>query len=493
MQTTLIILDRVSDWKPYYETESIITAGEYLQNEHLSQEKFLIINLCSDLSYNSEGYYCSLLAQARKHKVIPAVDAINSLDGDRTIKLQGLLKKTCHSWVSGFAVLSGNTPPCTLDIFFGDCQEPPLKRLAKFIFDQFPFPMLKATFTDSTFTHLEHFRTMALNELDDAQQTLFANAIDRFNKKIWHSPKSRKSFGYDLAILHDPTEKIPCSNTSALNLFVSEAKKMNIHAELITADDSSRLMEFDALFIRQTTAVNHITYQLAKKAEQADMVVIDDPTSIILCTNKVYLKELLDREKISCPRSRLVFKTNPASYEELSLALGATMVVKVPDGSFSVGVTKVTNREEYQKTIAELFFSSSILLVQEFLPTDFDWRIGILGGECIYGCKYYMARGHWQIIQHRANRIPLAGAYETIPLYSIPAKVRKLAIKATSLIGKGLYGVDIKMVGDQPVIIEINDNPSLEHGVEDKIMGNELYRIILREFINRLNSRQHTK
>jgi len=49
------------------------------------------------------------------------------------------------------------------------------------------------------------------------------------------------------------------------------------------------------------------------------------------------------------------------------------------------------------------------------------------------------------------------------------------------------------MVGDQPVIIEINDNPSLEHGVEDQNMGDELYRIILREFINRLSSRQHTK
>ena len=66
MQTTLIILDSISDWKPYYETDSIITAGEYLHNEQLSREKYLIINLCSDLSYNSEGYYCSLLAQARR-------------------------------------------------------------------------------------------------------------------------------------------------------------------------------------------------------------------------------------------------------------------------------------------------------------------------------------------------------------------------------------------------------------------------------------------
>jgi glutathione synthase/RimK-type ligase-like ATP-grasp enzyme len=167
------------------------------------------------------------------------------------------------------------------------------------------------------------------------------------------------------------------------------------------------------------------------------------------------------------------------------------MVVKVPDGSFSIGVTKVSNEKEYQRTLVDLFPRSSILLVQEFLPTEFDWRIGLIGGECIYGCKYFMARGHWQIIKHRANGLPQGGGFETVPVNSIPTKVRKLAIRATSLIGKGLYGVDIKVIDEQPILIEINDNPSIEHGVEDKIMGNELYRIILREFTNRFYSKQH--
>jgi glutathione synthase/RimK-type ligase-like ATP-grasp enzyme len=103
-----------------------------------------------------------------------------------------------------------------------------------------------------------------------------------------------------------------------------------------------------------------------------------------------------------------------------------------------------------------------------------------------------MARGHWQIIQHRMSGSPRAGGFETVPINSVPSRVRKLALKAASLVGKGLYGVDIKVVNDQPIIIEINDNPSLEHGVEDKILGNELYRIILREFVDRLNARQHT-
>jgi hypothetical protein len=52
-----------------------------------------------------------------------------------------------------------------------------------------------------------------------------------------------------------------------------------------------------------------------------------------------------------------------------------------------------------------------------------------------------------------------------------PAEVIKLALKATQPIGDGLYGVDLKQVGDKPVVIEVNDNPSIDAGVEDAHLG----------------------
>ncbi len=76
---------------------------------------------------------------------------------------------------------------------------------------------------------------------------------------------------------------------------------MDIHAELITEEDATRLMEFDALFIRTTTSLNHYTFRLSQLARQNGMVVIDDPLSIIRCTNKVFLNELFEKEKIPAP------------------------------------------------------------------------------------------------------------------------------------------------------------------------------------------------
>lgn len=490
MNSVLIIIDSMDLWTPYYHTESVITAIQYLQHEELSHHSHLVINLCSDLSYHSEGYYCSLLAQARKQKVIPSVETLNKFDSCTPVKLDNSLSRLCRC---------RELPPpekerdeFQLDLFFGKCENPKYERLGRFIFDQYPCPLLRVNFSGKYPTQITGIRPMSLTELDNHQQDLFANNLDRFNKKVWRQPRSKKPARYDLAIFHDPTEAFPPSNKSALNHFLSEAKKMNVNAELVTEKDATRLMEFDALFIRQTTAVNHITYQLAQMAQQADMVVIDDPASIICCTNKVYLKELMDRSGIAAPKSILLFKAMVPSYQEVSEYLGQTMVMKIPDGSFSIGVSLVSSEEEYFTLQEALFQRSSILLVQEFVPTEFDWRIGILNGECIYACKYFMARGHWQIYQHKSSGCTKSGRVETIPVHMVPRQVTRIAKKVTGLIGKGLYGVDIKSVGNQVLVIEVNDNPSIDHGIEDKVLGNELYRIILREFITRLNVKRRS-
>ncbi len=76
---------------------------------------------------------------------------------------------------------------------------------------------------------------------------------------------------------------------------------------------------------------------------------------------------------------------------------------------------------------------------------------------------------------------------ETVPIYKAPQKVLDTAVKAAALIGKGLYGVDLKLINGRAVVIEINDNPSIDHEVEDAVLGDELYYRILNHFVHCLN------
>ena len=485
MHASLIILDSLDEWNPFYDTQSIITAKDYLQNEYLSNQSHLVINLSNDLTYNSEGYYCSLLAKARGHKIMPSVETINKISSEALIRLDKSLQKICYQHIKKNNIQEN----WQVDIYFGTCNEEGLEKVTRNIFEQFHSPVLRVTFNSNERNQIESIRQLKISELNDTQQDEFANALDNFSKKVWREPRAKKPYRYDLAILHDPEEQFPPSDKRALNRFIDIAKKMNINAELITSEESNRLMEFDALFIRQTTELNHVTFHLAQKAAQADLVVIDDPISIIRCTNKVYLKELLDKEQIDTPKSVLLFNSNQNSYEQISDQLGSPIVIKIPDGSFSHGVKKVKNKEEFDSTLENLFKKSAILLAQEYIPTDYDWRIGVLNKEPIYACKYYMAKGHWQIYNHKSSGKSSSGNYETVPIYQVPKSVIRTALRATSLIGKGLYGVDLKQIEGKCYIIEINDNPNIDFGVEDAILGDELYGKILREFVIRLEQK----
>jgi glutathione synthase/RimK-type ligase-like ATP-grasp enzyme len=81
---------------------------------------------------------------------------------------------------------------------------------------------------------------------------------------------------FDLAILVAPDDKQPPSNDRALKKFLKAAASLNLGAELIQKEDFGRLAEFDGLFIRETTSVNHHTYRFARGAAAQGLEVISD-------------------------------------------------------------------------------------------------------------------------------------------------------------------------------------------------------------------------
>ena len=50
--------------------------------------------------------------------------------------------------------------------------------------------------------------------------------------------------------------------------------------------------------------------------------------------------------------------------------------------------------------------------------------------------------------------------------------------------------MDLKQSGDRVAVIEVNDNPNVDAGIEDRFLGEELYQIIMQEFLSRLEARQ---
>ena len=150
--------------------------------------------------------------------------------------------------------------------------------------------------------------------------------------------------------------------------------------------------------------------------------------------------------------------------------LGLPLVVKIPDGSFSRGVHKIESPAALKRICDELFEETDLLLAQKFLPTDFDWRVGVLAGEPLFVCQYRMARGHWQVVKYRPDGSSREGGFRAFDLAQAPREVMDIAVRAARPIGDGFYGVDLKQTDNGIVVMEVNDNPNLEHGAVEGVM-----------------------
>ncbi len=490
MSRLYLIVDNKDDWSPFYPSEDVITFEEYLNLQDAERhQRVRVINLCRSYKYLSNGYYCSLLAEARGHHVIPSVRVLNDIEQRALFILQ---TKELENEIEKAARTAQVNEDGSLVIhsWFGTSDLPGFDGLTRQLFERFPCPALSITVRKRRNWEVTGLKPLSITAIrSDPEQTAFANALDQYSRKIWRTPRTRKAYKYDLAILVNPEEKLPPSDKTALRKFVKAANKLGADVDLITHRDYLSLAEYDALFIRETTAIDHHTYRFAKKAEKEGLVVIDDPTSILRCTNKVYLADLFRRHKVPAPRTCILSKSNPASVSVAMEELGFPMVLKIPDGSFSLGVKKVENEEELRAAVAEMHRKSALVLAQEFMYTEYDWRIGVLNHKPLYACRYYMARNHWQIYHHGQGGTR-AGAFDTLPTYEVPKPVIQAALKATRPIGNSLYGVDIKQSGNKAYVIEVNDNPSIESGVEDKFLGDELYTQIIGEILNRVQNRR---
>ncbi|MFC3031903.1 RimK family protein [Pseudoalteromonas fenneropenaei] len=456
---------------------NVLTFERYLQEYPKKDEpKTRIINLCDTQQYLSKGYYCSLLAEARKHVVQPNVKVINAL---RTESSDVLIAP------KHLAELRQANSNDTW-IYFGKAVNPGWQKVAQTLYKRFAAPILRAVLAEDGTRVTVTQGSMSL--LSDTEQAAFIAQLNAHSESVWRIGQQTKHARWEMAILVDPNEPSPPSDKDAISKFVKAARKHGIHAEVKTTETLEDVSQYDALFIRQTTAIDHATYRLASKAEAKGVVVIDDATSILRCCNKVYLHDAFSYSKVPTLKTETVSDANPETLAQLEATFTYPMVLKMPEGSFSRGVFKVKDITELTARLSELLAESALVLVQEYLYTEYDWRIGVLNGRAIFACRYFMARNHWQIYNHESKRFN-SGGWETLPTFEVPRAVLDAALKACKLIGKGLYGVDLKEANGKAYVIEVNDNPSIEHEVEDAYLGDELYMQIMAEFQRRLELR----
>ena len=504
---------------------ALYTADAYLEGQAGTvADGLTVINLCRSYQYRSRGYYVSLLADARRHRIVPSLETIQAINDPfvyfRTLQEAGLetidyrIARGGHRLIPRLIIPepdptqpteSNGEPLMTagdgngaayervprayreITSVLGRTTESAFRRICSTIFKVYPVPLLRIRLywePEEEDWQVGQIFPAPFDGLRPEEGELLRRELgsDRLRREAAGLSETRP---FRIACLFDETDGYAPSDEETLEKFERAATRQNALFEVISREDLNSLAEYDALFIRTVTAIDHYSFTFSRTAESLDIPVIDDPWSIMRCSNKVFLHELFQKQNVRTPRTLIISRKTPAA--EIA-ALGFPLILKQPDGTFSAAVKKAANLDELETIRQDMFRRSPLLIAQEFTPTPFDWRIGVLDGKPLFAARYHMVKDHWQIVGKWSTGRTRYGRVEAVPFAEVPPAVTALALEASALIGDGLYGVDIKEMADGPAVIEVNDNPNLMEGDEDAVEHDRIYDAVIATLLARIRT-----
>jgi glutathione synthase/RimK-type ligase-like ATP-grasp enzyme len=479
---TVIVTDRGQEWFQVPDA-AVVTARRYLaEPQSTGEANGRLLNFCRTGRYQGRGYYVSLLAEARGQRPLPDVKTVEDLKSEAHVRslseqLAPVVEETLHH---------DESDRFELDVYLGKDPAERHPAIAGKLFASVRAPLMRALFARAEGRwRLEGLQAIGIADVPAQDRAFVLETVKAFAARAPAVKAQRAGASAPrLAILHDPNEPHKPSNDQALQRLLKAAPRVGLQAELIGPDALERLPEFDALFNRASPEVDGFVYEFARRAESLGMPVVDDAESILKCLNKVYMHELMRRHRIPTPRTLTVHRGN---VDEVVAALGLPCVLKLPDSGFGLDVIKIESEDQLRQEAERFFQVSELFIAQEWLPSEFDWRVGVYDRRPLFVAKYFMAPGHWKVIQEIEGQQQLVeGKTQAMTIGEAPEQVINLALRAANLVGRGLYGVDLKQVDDHVYLIEVNCNPNLDAGNEDQVLGEALYREVVGVFARRI-------
>jgi glutathione synthase/RimK-type ligase-like ATP-grasp enzyme len=189
---------------------------------------------------------------------------------------------------------------------------------------------------------------------------------------------------------------------------------------------------------------------LLAAASALGVPAVNDPKAIELVRNKIGMQAVLAHHDIPLPRTW--FAGDPAVFGQLPRDR-FPMVVKPYDGDGARGLALLTEPSDVA-LLPPITGRRSLYLAQEYLHTDgFDLKLYGIGSKV------------WAVRKPSPVSFPGPGPAEFTPggdseLVEIDRQLADIALTCGRACQLELWGVDVAITPDGPVVIEVNDFPT---------------------------------
>lgn len=240
--------------------------------------------------------------------------------------------------------------------------------------------------------------------------------------------------------------------------------------------------DIDAVIPRIGASITFYGTAVLRQFEIIGAYPVNESVAITRSRDKLRAHQLLARKGIGMPVTG--FAHSPDDTQDLmQLVGGAPMVIKLTEGTQGVGVVLAETDKAASSVIEAFRGLNAHFLVQEFIKEagGADIRCLVVGDKVVAAMKRQGKEGEFRSNLHRG------GSAEAI---RITPEERSTAVRAASIMGLNVAGVDILRSNHGPVVMEVNSSPGLE-GIETHT-GKDVAGLIM-EFIEKKAERGKTR
>ncbi len=254
---------------------------------------------------------------------------------------------------------------------------------------------------------------------------------------------------------------------------------MNITSHNPTIHYRGEVLEgFDAVIPRIGASVTFYGTAVLRQFEMMNVFPLNESVALTRSRDKLRSAQLLARKGIGMPVTG--FAHNPDDIDDLlKIVNGAPLVIKLLEGTQGIGVVLAETQKAAESVVQAFMGLKANIMVQEFIKEagGADIRCLVVGGKVVASMKRQGPEGEFRSNLHRGGNASLI---------RLTPEERSTAVRAASIMGLEVCGVDLLRSNHGPVVMEVNSSPGLE-GIEGA-SGKDVAGLIIQHMEKRVTA-----
>lgn len=247
-----------------------------------------------------------------------------------------------------------------------------------------------------------------------------------------------------------------------------ESSKPDVHYK------GKEVPDVEAVIPRIGASVTFYGTAVLRQFEMMGAFPLNESVAVVRSRDKLRSLQLLSRKGIGLPKTG--YANDPDDIQDLITMIGgAPLVIKLLEGTQGIGVVLAETKKAAESVIEAFMGLNANIMVQEYIKEagGADIRCLVIGEKVVAAMKRQAAPGEFRSNLHRGG---------SASIVKISPAERETAVKAASVMGLNVAGVDILRSERGPLVMEVNSSPGLE-GIE-KASGKDIAGMIV-EFIEK--------